>query len=206
MKFVMLGDTHGFHPEIPPGDVLIHTGDFTRGWGGRDHVKDVARWLGEQPHPHKFMVGGNHDGSLFTHEEQCRSILGIKGIRYLCHQAAMVEDLKIWGSPYHPQIAGVFGKSYEELFKIWAEVDDPDVDVLITHGPPYDMLDQTIDGEHAGDKWLRNWLNGRRPKLHAFGHIHEGYGSFKGTFTHFFNVSICNERYEPINPVTEVDI
>src|SRR3990167_3831002 len=140
MDIVILGDTHGFHPDVPDGEILIHTGDFTQGWGGRDHVKDVAKWLGAMPHPHKFLVGGNHDGSLFAHEEQCRAVLGVRGITYLCHRAAMVGDIKIWGSPYHPQFAGVFGKNQEELMMLWRQV-DPDVDILITHGPPYGVLD-----------------------------------------------------------------
>jgi calcineurin-like phosphoesterase family protein len=208
MIFVLLGDTHGFHPDIPDGDVLIHTGDFTQGWGGRDHVKDVAKWLGSLPHPHKFLIGGNHDGSLFAHDEQCRAILGVRGITYLCHEAAMVGDIKIWGSPYHPQFAGVFGKTRLELAALWDQI-DPDTDVLITHGPPHGILDipgSPLPPEHAGDVdlWLR--VERVRPKLHAFGHIHGGYGVAKQWGVTFYNVSVCNEKYEPVNPVTVADI
>lgn len=205
-KFVILGDTHGFHPDVPDGDVLIHTGDFTRGWGGRDHVKDVAKWLGDMPHTHKFLIGGNHDGSLFAHEEQCRAILGVRGIHYLFHQPAMVGDIKIWGSPCHPQFAGVFGKTFTELEALWRQV-DPDVDVLITHGPPLGVLDTNgIYPGNLGDPALREMVEHWSPKIHAFGHIHGGYGMYRGVLTIFYNVAVCNERYEPVNPVTVVDI
>jgi hypothetical protein len=205
MDIVILGDTHGFHPDVPDGEILIHTGDFTQGWGGRDQVKDVAKWLGDMPHPHKFLVGGNHDGSLFTHDEQCRAILWVHGIAYLCHQAAMVGDIKIWGSPYHPQFAGVFGKTRAELSLIWESV-DPDIDILITHGPPLYVLDTNgMEPEHLGDPELNYLVQRWAPKFHAFGHIHGGYGMFKGLLTNFYNVSVCNERYEPVNPVTVVD-
>mgnify|MGYP001620152767 FL=1 len=206
--FVILGDTHGFHPDVPDGDVLIHTGDFTQGWGGREHVKDVAKWLGNMPHVYKFLIGGNHDGSLFAHEEQCRAILGVRGIHYLFHQPAMVGDIKIWGSPYHPQFAGVFGRTKVELTALWDLV-DPDTDVLITDGPPPGILDipgNPLPPEHCGDVglWLR--VERVRPKLHAFGHIHGGYGTAMQWGVSFRNVAICNERYEPVNPVTVVDI
>ena len=204
--FVILGDTHGFHPDVPDGDVLIHTGDFTQGWGRRDQVWDVAKWLGGTHHTYKFLIGGNHDGSLVKHEEQCREILGTRGIQYLLHQSAMVGDIRIWGSPYHPQFAGVFGKTFAELETLWQQV-DPDVDVLITHGPPFGILD--TDGErpdHLGDPALREMVSHWCPKIHAFGHIHGGYGMYRGLLTTFYNVAVCNERYEPVNPVTVVDI
>ena len=50
-----------------------------------------------------------------------------------------------------------------------------DTDVLITHGPPMAILDYA-HGEHVGcaDLWKR--VTDIAPKVHAFGHIHEGSG------------------------------
>ena len=46
--------------DIPDGDVLIHTGDFTN-HGSLDEVKDFASWLSTLPHRIKIIVPGNHD-------------------------------------------------------------------------------------------------------------------------------------------------
>ena len=47
------------------------------------------------------------------------------------------------------------------------------VDVLITHGPPYDHLDPTSKGDKAGCPHLLRAVMRTRPLLHCFGHIHE---------------------------------
>jgi Icc-related predicted phosphoesterase len=38
-----------------------------------------------------------------------------------------------------------------------------------------------------------------KPKVHAFGHIHESYGWYYNEYTIFVNASICNESYAPVN-------
>lgn len=68
-RVVAIGDTHGQHDRvgaIPPGDVLIHTGDFVSGASrDLDTIKSEAAafnaWLGRLPHRRKFFVAGNHD-------------------------------------------------------------------------------------------------------------------------------------------------
>lgn len=53
-----------------------------------------------------------------------------------------------------------------------------DVDIMITHGPPLGRMD-VVRGSHenAGCPHLMNALQHCRPKLHCFGHIHEGWGA-----------------------------
>jgi hypothetical protein len=50
------------------------------------------------------------------------------------------------------------------------------VDVIMTHGPPKDILDWTSHGNAGCDNILRA-ISRARPRLHCFGHIHEGYGA-----------------------------
>lgn len=45
------------------------------------------------------------------------------------------------------------------------------VDILVTHGPPYGILDR-----NAGCKELRNYVMAAQPRFHFFGHIHEEAG------------------------------
>jgi Icc-related predicted phosphoesterase len=48
-----------------------------------------------------------------------------------------------------------------------------DVDIIMTHGPPWQHLDQTSRGIFAGCPQLLQALDRVRPRLHCFGHIHE---------------------------------
>lgn len=52
-----------------------------------------------------------------------------------------------------------------------------DIDVVMTHGPPYGVLDDTRIGTKAGSRHLLNAVARGVPKLHCFGHIHEGAGA-----------------------------
>ncbi|KAF2766048.1 hypothetical protein EJ03DRAFT_278861 [Teratosphaeria nubilosa] len=51
------------------------------------------------------------------------------------------------------------------------------IDILLTHGPPYQQLDETKTGHLAGCPHLLRALMRSRPLLHCFGHIHEGWGA-----------------------------
>ncbi|KAF9873457.1 ser thr protein phosphatase family protein [Colletotrichum karsti] len=55
------------------------------------------------------------------------------------------------------------------------------VDVVVTHGPPLVphaayLLDKSRDGELLGCAKLWAAIRRTRPRLHCFGHVHEGYG------------------------------
>lgn len=50
------------------------------------------------------------------------------------------------------------------------------VDIVMTHGPPYSILDQ-VDGENLGCPGLLRGVSRARPLMHCFGHIHEGHGA-----------------------------
>jgi hypothetical protein len=50
------------------------------------------------------------------------------------------------------------------------------VDIMITHGPPWQHLDKCDNGVEAGCPQLLRALDRVRPRLHCFGHIHEAWG------------------------------
>ncbi len=79
-------------------------------------------------------------------------------------------------------------------------------DVLVTHGPPYGVLDQVGGGEHLGCEELRARLAAVRPRLHVFGHIHDGHGVATAGGTVCVNASVCDERYRPVHPPIVVDL
>jgi Icc-related predicted phosphoesterase len=73
--------------------------------------------------------------------------------------------------------------------------------VLITHGPPYDVLDQTTpDGAHLGCEELLRAVEVKKPRIHVFGHIHGGAGCFSNGTTQFVNAAYLNEAYKPLDP------
>ncbi len=45
-----------------------------------------------------------------------------------------------------------------------------------------------------------------KPKLHVFGHIHEGYGETQFGPTRCLNVSTCNADYQAVNTPIVVDL
>lgn len=51
-----------------------------------------------------------------------------------------------------------------------------DTDVLITHGPPYGILDLNFEDLKVGCEELMRAVIRVQPRLHIFGHIHEAYG------------------------------
>ena len=89
--------------------------------------------------------------------------------------------------------------------KHWEHIPS-DVDVLITHGPPLGILDETMHGECVGCEDLLEKINTVKPKYHIFGHIHEGYGSISKNGTHFINASILDAGYVIRNKPVVLDV
>ncbi len=211
MRLVCISDTHNQHDalKLPAGDVLIHAGDFT-GAGRAAEVEAFAKWLGAQPHKHKLLIAGNHDWLFERDNAQARALLLLHCPRaiYLEDTGAEIDGVKFWGSPWTPFFLNwAFNlKRGPALAEKWALV-PMDTQVLITHGPPWGILDLTRHGENVGCKDLKDALNKQlSPKLHVFGHIHEGYGTWMRLGTKFINACSCNEFYEATNAPVVVEI
>ena len=121
-------------------------------------------------------------------------------VHYLMDEEISVEGIRIWGSPYTPKFyRWAFNKLRgEPLAEQWEKI-PPGVDVLITHGPVYGILDMTADEQHAGDKDLLRKVLDQKPMVHLCGHIHESYGMVKRHGIKFMNACIVNETYEPVH-------
>jgi len=77
-------------------------------------------------------------------------------------------------------------------------------DILITHGPPMDIMDKTeIGGHHVGCQYLAKRIKKVKPKVHIFGHIHETYGTQVHHDTTYMNCSVMDIGYSVVNPPTE---
>ena len=73
-----------------------------------------------------------------------------------------------------------------------------DTDVLVTHTPPYGILDR--DGSILfGSRELLDRVCTIRPRLHLFGHIHKAHGTTNDGMTVFSNAAIMDEGYDSLN-------
>jgi hypothetical protein len=135
MNLVIFGDTHELHRdvEVPSGDMLIFTGDFTMFSNSLAAIEDFNDWLGELPHRWKLVVPGNHEAFLEADPGR-RSLLDNAEI--LIDEAVTLDGLKLYGSPMTPLFGEAFGKpSPRDRQRHWATVPS-DTEVLVTHGPP----------------------------------------------------------------------
>lgn len=200
IRIVAISDTHGHHHalEIPPGEILVHAGDITN-TGELEGVDDFNEWLGILPHPHKIVIAGNHDFCFERNREASEPLL--TNCTYLRDSGATVMGIRFWGSPWQPWF---FNWAFnlqrgEEIRRKW-DLIPGDTDVLITHGPPYGHGDRTNSGVLVGCRDLLDAIEIIRPRLHVFGHIHEGYGVSSNDHTALVNASNCDLSYHPVNP------
>ncbi len=206
LRIVAISDTHTLHDRVrvPEGDVLVHGGDLTSN-GDLDDVSRFDEFLGRLPHRHKVVIAGNHDFCFEQRPEAARRRL--THCIYLQDEAVEIEGVKFWGSPWQPWFYDwAFNlKRGAALQEKWAMIPS-DIDVLVTHGPPLGEGDQTFRGERVGCQDLREAVLRVRPKVHIFGHIHEGAGVTRGEHTVFANACTCDLDYEPKNPPIVLDL
>lgn len=207
MKIVTISDTHGLHSHvtIPHGDMLIHAGDVSMK-GSRAEVEDFIAWFASQPHKHKIFVGGNHDFYLEQNTAEEVKAFVPSNIIYLNDSGVTIEGVHIWGSPIQPEFDGwAFGRTLgAEIKKHW-DLIPAYTDILITHGPPYGILDKIFGKQHIGCDELLNKVKQVRPKYHIFGHIHDGYGVEEHDGTVYINASNLNMDYIVTNQPIVLD-
>ena len=210
-RIVCISDTHTLHDriEVPEGDILLHAGDIMNSGYDSFDVFAFCNWYDSLPHKHKIFIAGNHDRFFENYPDKIPGILEkYPNILYLQDKEVVVEGIKIYGSPWQPAFCSwAFNLSRgEELKKVWNKIPD-DTDLLITHGPPFGILDKTIyTNENAGCEELLPVVKKIKPILHLFGHIHEGYGVSVENDITFVNASVCTLKYNPSNPAIVFDL
>ncbi|OLY92720.1 Predicted phosphoesterase [Cnuella takakiae] len=201
MQFVAISDTHCRHHNLrlPPGDVLLHTGDITMR-GLRSELLDFLLWFRLQPYKHKIFIGGNHDFCLEQIPAPQLACLIPEGVTYLNDAGVSIEGLQIWGSPVSPFHHGWAFNRHRgaHIRRHWQKIPD-DTDILLTHTPPFGILDQIVTEKNNGDKDLLKRVLSIQPSIHVFGHIHEAYGQQRKGATRFYNASLMNEHYQLVN-------
>lgn len=183
VAIVCISDTHNAQIGVPDGDILIHAGDLTQS-GSLQELQSALAWLRSMPHPTKAVIAGNHelllDAALDDPSGQAASErvrLDWGDIIYLENEEATIScpngrQLRVYGSPYSTR-HGNWAFQYPRDHDIWSDSVPDGIDVLITHGPPLAHLDLL----KLGCPHLLQTLWRVRPRLHVFGHVHEGSGT-----------------------------
>jgi Icc-related predicted phosphoesterase len=219
MKIVCISDSHGYLPDdLPECDLIIHAGDiapfvdhsvvFQRAW----FESTFATWMKEHGKP-VVMVGGNHDFVFQADDNFGNHLSGlIPNLIYL--QDSMVElyndaksqPLKIWGSPWSLNF-GPWAFMTSELMLATKYDDIPhDIDIIISHSPPFQKRDRAADGRLCGSHELARAIRRKLPELVVCGHIHEGYGVVRYAGAKIINCSLLDECYEPSNLPIVVEV
>lgn len=194
MKIVCISDTHGLHRkvDVSVGDLLIHAGDFTFFSKSEFEIQDFNDWLGELPHRYKVVIPGNHE---FAFEESPKRRHAISNAIFLIDESAEIGGFRVWGSPLTPLYGGAFGRSAAADRARAYSVIPKGTDILVTHGPPFGVLDRPGGtGFNNGCRELLAAVRRIRPRLHVFGHIHSAYGTHRENGTVFVNAALCGDR------------
>jgi len=206
MKLVLISDTHVFHRNLilPQGDIIIHAGDITNR-GTKEEVLDFLDWFSSLDYQNRLFIGRNHDAYLDNNAVDFLDILP-SNITYLNNNATQINGFKFWGSPVSPDMeAWAFGKPRNEMEEHWKYM-PADIDVLITHTPPYGILDKSSQHYSLGCRFLLRKIAELDISHHIFGHIHASYGRCKIGKTIFINASNLDSYKGLVNPPILVDL
>lgn len=214
-KIVFISDTHGCQTEIvngkkstlqlPTGDVLIHCGDYSSHGDAVGSMKFNA-FLESYVFPEIFVLPGNHDiiaetdplftKSLFTHAKM------------VIDEPFMIGGRLAYATPWQPNFHNWAFNVERELTRVELFSKIPDeTEILISHVPPYGILDLGFHGDHAGDKALLGRVKQlKNLKIHAFGHLHNSYGMVEMDGVKFINCSLMDDKYRMVHRPIVVDI
>lgn len=205
MKIWFISDTHNKHEQlaVPDVDLVIHCGDESESgepWTNEPESRRFFRWFSALDIPTKIFVPGNHSTAV---EHGLIRAEDYPNVTFLIHAQTDWRGFKIFGTPYTPKFfEWAYMRERSELDIVWQSIPN-NIDILITHGPPKGFFDLTRDMDtrepvHVGSKSLRRHVLERiKPKIHAFGHIHDeksftNYGIVTRNETQFINCSCCD--------------
>lgn len=208
MKILHISDTHGFHKEEKLNnlikaeidkeqvDVICHSGDFSSARRSDGHEYDsFLEWYSELPIKHKILICGNHEILVEGHIEEFDAKCKELNLIHLFNSDIVIDGVVFFGSPVTPWFNNwAFNVKREDLNLYWESIPN-DVDVLITHGPPFGigdfcgyknktlvgdlaLLEKVIDICKSRDN-IFNKGTFNRNLIHQFGHVHEGRGKYE---------------------------
>ena len=201
MRILAISDIHdnfeAFAPdELPDADICVVAGDLTN-YGIRRPLQLSAalRWLvamGQQIPT--LWIPGNHDigvtPNTFSYQDDVTCLL---------NKTITVDGLTFHGvsmSPCYtlPELAEQWDYMTVDEAEEQAAYAFEAVDVVVSHSPPYRVLDSGAwvlgrGNENYGSPALAEYIAHHAPRLVICGHVHEGRGHARIKTTNVYNVA-----------------
>jgi Icc-related predicted phosphoesterase len=223
--------------DVPPCDVLVLAGDLCPGY--RHTRDDAARqldWLHDTLRPwihsvaadHVVVIAGNHDFVFEVYPRDAEfEVEGIgHSVHYLRDDSIVLDGVVFHGVPWVPsRTIGRWAFCANDDSSMgeaaWGAV-SADTDVIVSHGPPYGVLDHVAPrygDTDVGSPLALEALLRVRPKAFICGHIHEQGGKrvavslaetsqpwWDAPKCEVLNVARVNIDYEPVVGVQVIDL
>ena len=206
-----ISDTHNDHNKFDSKDlecdILIHAGDACIK-GNYTEGLNFLKWLVKQPAKYKVVVWGNHDSKCKSSQELI-NLAKDYGIIVLNRSGVEIGGVKLYG------VCATFmdiqrHSNYQVRSEAWETIPEG-LDILITHMPPFGILDANQEGNAIGCPMLTNKLSETMPRYHLFGHCHEEKGrtveiKSKSKVTKCVNVASKDREYNFTGEIFEFEI
>jgi len=179
VRIIAFSDVHGHFDNVTSVlsgtramDAVVVAGDITQFGKPSDVDEAMAAW--RPLAPVLMAVAGNLDSpAIERHLED----IGVS----LNAQCRKIGDVAFFGCSSAPISIGTPYEISEEhiaerLRRAALGTEDAAVRVLVTHAPPWGVLDRTTNGIHAGSEAVREFIEREQPSLVICGHIHEAFG------------------------------
>lgn len=200
-----ISDTHSlFNIKTGSGNILFHHGDATNKTY-LSEMDDLNKFFTNQLNnfDHIIYTPGNHDVLFEDNEKQARSMIDSHGgrVKIFINEGITLYDFKIFCSPFSLKYKDwAFMKDHESIGEEWKKI-PMDTEILITHSPPYGVLDYMPGSGHLGCNQLRYRIDHMvNLKLHGFGHIHEGAGITEKNGVFFVNAATVGGIFGDTGP------
>jgi hypothetical protein len=160
------------HDILPTGNILIHSGDFTREGKFEEFVK-FDNWLRAVSHiyPYRVVVLGQNETTKYGENWGEMKLLLPHATHILCDTTETILGLRIHGCPFHKNTHT--RKSFLPRMQHHSIYTDlRDIDVLVSYEPGYGKLDSTDYGvSHVGNRDLHDAIKASKPGVHLHGGV-----------------------------------
>jgi uncharacterized protein len=170
MKILVFADLHDDRPcfevlkeKSKQADFILGAGDYTL-FG--KHLKQILNDLNSLGKP-CFLIHGNHEDE----KDMDLLIKEFDNIQFVHMQKATYKGINITG--YGGDGFSRVDKNAEKYFNTV----DVKGGIILFHGPPFNINQDFIYGNHVGSESYRKIIEKQKPLIVVCGHIHETFGT-----------------------------
>ncbi len=226
MKIAIFSDCHGDLPNVDSScKTVMICGDICPTRNHSVSYQDAwlhsmfLPWIKEHNFEKVILVPGNHDyifemkepGYLMHLEQASNNVLEILIDKLTTIHNESGEEISVYGTPYCKLFGNwAFMKDLDSLKEIYSKI-PKNVDILLCHDAP-DLNGQGVilQGPHAninaGNPVLAEAILRIKPKRLFHGHIHSSPRENQYGEILMNNVSLKDERYQTVFPITIIEL